>query len=140
MPVIEGPAPALLPKAPSVEPNPPAPPGKLYREDVARLVDQGFPSFLERVDVEAHVRDGKFVGWTLVALYPADFWAGVDLRPGDVVTSVNALPIERETEAFDCFQAAKTAPRLRVKYLRAGAPREIAFEIVPRPGTSVAQR
>lgn len=104
------------------------------------MVEAGFPSFLERVDVEAHVKDGKFVGWTLVALYPADFWANVDLRPGDVVTQVNGLPIERDTEAFACFQALKTAPRLVVKYLRRGEPREIGFEIVPRPSESLAQR
>jgi hypothetical protein len=140
-PIIEGPAPALLPPPPAkpTEPSGP-PPGKLYREDIARLVEAGFPSFLELVEVDAHVRDGKFVGWTLLALYPAEFWARVDLKPGDVVTSVNGLPIERDTEAFDCFQAAKTAPRLVVQYLRAGEPRSLAFEIIPRPASAVARR
>lgn len=140
MPVIEGSTPKLLPKAPSAPVNPPAPPGALYREDVDRVLSQGFPSFLQRVDVEAHVRDGKFVGWTLVALYPSDFWAGVDLQPGDVVTQVNAKPIERETEAFDCFQSLKDARRLKISFLRGGASREIDFAIIPRPGPSVAQR
>jgi hypothetical protein len=133
-PVIEGPAPALLPPPPAHPPLPAAPPkGKLYREDVARVIDAGFPSFLERMDVEAYVQNDKFVGWTLLALYPPEFWAEVDLRPMDVVTRVNGRPIERDTEAFDCFQAAKTEPTLVVKYLRQGAPRELKFEIIPKP-------
>lgn len=140
-PVIEGPAPALLPPPPAEPPPPPGPPeGKLYREDVIRVVEAGFPNFLEMVDVEAHVRDGKFVGWTLVSLRPREFWAGVDLRPGDVVTSVNGRPIERETQAFDCFQSLKSAPRLVVTYLRGGVRREIAFDIIPRPPRPELQR
>jgi len=140
-PVLEGPAPALLPPPPAKPlPPPGAPPGKLYREDVVSFVDAGFPGLLERMDVDAHVRNGKFVGWTLLALYPMDFWADIDLKPGDVVTSVNGMPIERDTEAYACFQSMKTAPRLSVRYLRAGAPRELVFEIVPRPAPGLARR
>lgn len=104
------------------------------------MVNAGFPSFLELLDVEASVKDGKFVGWTLVYLQPGGFWDGVDLLPGDVVTSVNGLPIERDTQAFDCFQSLKTAPKLVVRYLRRGQLREVGFSIVPRPAGTVAAR
>jgi S1-C subfamily serine protease len=70
------------------------------------------------------------------ALYPADFWADVDLQAGDVVTQINGLPIERETQAYDAFQALKSAPRLVVSYVREGAPRTLSFEIVPRPASA----
>lgn len=133
-PVIEGPAPALLPPPPATPlPRQGPPPGKLYRDDVVRFIDAGFPQFLERLDVEARIENDKFVGWTLLGLYPPEFWANVDLRPQDVVTSVNGRPIERDTEAFDAFQALKNEPRLVVRYLRGGAPRELGFDIIPRP-------
>lgn len=109
------------------------PPGKLYRDDVTSVVERGFPRFLQQIQVEANVRDGKFAGWLVRALYPQDFWADVDLQAGDVVTQVNGLPIERETQAYDAFQGLKTAPRLVVNYVRNGAPRTLSFEIIERP-------
>ena len=99
------------------------------------MVERGFPQFLQKIQVEANVRDGKFAGWLVRALYPQDFWADVDLQPGDVVTQVNGLPIERETQAYDAFQGLKTAPRLVVSYVRDGTPRTLTFEIVPRPAS-----
>lgn len=142
-PRLEGPAPELLPPEPAVTPpSARAPAGKLYQQDVVELVDAGFPQFLQRVEVEAHVRDGKFVGWTVLALYPPDFWSSVDLRAGDVVTAVNGKPIERETQAYDAFQSLKSAPRLVVTYLRAGRPLELSFDIIQRPtlATGIAAR
>jgi S1-C subfamily serine protease len=99
-------------------------------------VERGFPQFLQKVEVSADVRDGKFAGWVVRALYPMDFWAGVDLQPGDVVTKVNGLPVERETQAYDVFQALKSAPRLVVSYVRDGTPRTLSFEIVERPASA----
>src|SRR3954469_8592885 len=108
------------PEAPPVAPKPvsqaPAaqkklaarpPQGALFREDVNALIDRGFPEFLQRVDVEPRLVDGQFRGWSIVNLNPSDFWSGVDLKPGDIVTRVNDLPIERETEAFDAFESLK---------------------------------
>jgi S1-C subfamily serine protease len=137
-PVIEGPAPALLPPPPpaSAVVSTEAPPGKLYRDDVVRFVDAGFPQFLQRIEVSADVRDGKFAGWVVRALHPRDFWQNVDLQPGDVVTQVNGSPVERETQAYDTFVALKTAPRLNVSYVRAGQPRTLGYDIIERPQTA----
>jgi hypothetical protein len=133
-PVLEGPRPAAFRPVQVAAPVPDrAPPCKLYREDVLRHVDAGVPEFLQKIEVEAEVRDGRFVGWRVAALYPQDFWSGVDLERGDVITRVNDMPIERETQAYDAFQALKSAPRLVVSYTRAGKPRTLAYEIVPRP-------
>lgn len=140
-PVLEGPAPALLPPPPppSAMVSSEAPPGKLYRDDVVRFVDAGFPKFLQRIEVSADVRDGKFAGWVVRALYPRDFWQTVDLQPGDVVTQVNGSPVERETQAYDTFVALKTAPRLNVNYVRSGQPRTLGYDIIERPkGAPVA--
>ncbi|HET9957794.1 MAG TPA: hypothetical protein VFQ61_25020 [Polyangiaceae bacterium] len=96
-------------------------------------VDQGVPAFLQKVQVEASVRDGKFVGWQVRGLFPPADWQGIDLQPGDVITAVNGKSIERETDAYDVFVSLKTAPRLEVSVLRGAEPRRLTFEIVPRP-------
>jgi len=140
-PVLEGPAPEFAPppSAPAAAVAKPASRGTLYRDDVLAVIDRGFPRFLQMVDVEAKLWDGKFVGWRILALRPVDFWESVDLRVGDVVTRVNELPIERDTEAFAAFQSLKAAPRLVVSFEREGQPRTLDFQIVNRPGGVAAR-
>lgn len=137
-PVLEGPAPALAPPAPPVAPARRGPVA-LEREEVVRWVDRGMGHFLQMVDVEPRVFDGKFTGWRIVGLYPRDFWQGVDLREGDVVTRVNGLPIERETEAFSAFQKLKEAKQLEVSFERDGKPKLLRFPIVDRKSQVAAR-
>jgi general secretion pathway protein C len=102
----------------------------IRRSDVASVVDAGFGYFLERVQVEPSLDSGRFRGWTIVELSPPAFWEAVDLKPGDVVTSVNGMPIEREMDAWSAFESLKTAQELDVAYFRAGAERKLAYRIV----------
>ena len=137
-----GAAPAVPPAAPKVAAKPaqvakavaaPRPPkGALFREDVNRVIDSGFGLFLQRVEVEPRLVEGQFRGWSIVKLSPRDFWTGVDLKPGDIVTRVNDLPIERETEAFDVFESLKQVDTLRVAFQRDGQSRVLEYRIVQR--------
>jgi hypothetical protein len=102
----------------------------LARGDVVSAVDAGLGRFLRRVDVEPSLRDGRFQGFRIVTLRPPEFWQGVDLRPGDVITQVNGQSIETEMEAFAVFESLKSAPALRVSYVRAGRSRELVYPIV----------
>jgi len=125
-------APAAAPRvAENTEPARP-PQGQLYREDVNALVERGFPLFLQRIDVAPRLVDGQFRGWSILDLRPSDFWAGVDLKPGDIVTAVNDLPIERETEAFAAFESLKQSPSLKVAFQRDGQTRLLEYKIVSR--------
>jgi hypothetical protein len=111
--------------------------GTLQRADVERVVDAGLGRFLGTVVIEPSLSAGKFKGWSIVGLEPADLWGGVDLRPGDVVTKVNGMPIEREVEAFDAFQAVRQAPVLEISYLRQNQPRILRFTIVGPPSPAL---
>lgn len=125
-PVVAAPAPPPAPKAP-----PPAPPNDtLARKDVVAVIDAGFGSFLGLVEVEPALDKGAFVGWTIVALRPPEFWTGVDLKPGDVVTAVNGQRIERDTEAFAVFQGLRVADGVNVTYRRAGEARALRYRII----------
>ena len=122
--------PPASPAAKAQAPAPTAASTTLRRTEVASVVDAGFGSFLERVQVEPSLDAGRFRGWTIVELSPPGFWEAVDLKPGDVVTSVNGLPIEREMDAWTAFQSLKTARELDVSYYRAGAERKLAYRIL----------
>jgi len=120
--------------------EPARPPATLWRDEVQDTIAAGLGTFLQRVEVEASLDNGRFVGFRIVNLQPPEFWQGVDLKPGDVVTRVNVMPIERETEAYDAFQALRGASELRVSLLRAGAPRALVYRIADRPGAARAPK
>lgn len=129
---VEAPATSPPTVAVAAPQKPSAPPGALWREDVNFTVDEGLGYFLQRVSVEPEIIAGKFQGFRIVDLKPADFWQGVDLKPGDVVTQVNGMPIERDIDAYEAFQSLRAAPTLRVSLLRGGERREIVYSIVQR--------
>ena len=126
------PKPALVAPVAAAPVAPRPPKGALFRSDVNALIDRGFPDFLQRVDVEPRLVEGQFRGWSIVNLNPKDFWSDVDLKPGDIVTRVNDLPIERETEAFDAFESLKQSDGLRVAFQRDSQNRVLEYKFVDK--------
>jgi hypothetical protein len=118
--------------------KPAPPPGSLFRQDVNDTVEEGLGYFLQRVTVDPDLAAGKFQGFRIVELRPAEYWQGVDLKPGDVVTKVNGLPIERDIDAYQVFEGLRAAPELRVTFTRGGAQRELVYAIVDRDGKKPA--
>jgi type II secretory pathway component PulC len=127
------------PKPVAQAPKPVPPPGSLFRKDVTRTIDEGLGYFLQRVSVDADVNGGKFHGFRIVELRPPEYWRGVDLQPGDVVTLVNGMPIERDIDAYEAFQALRVAPELKVTLFRAGLPRELVYSIIDPDATAAAK-
>lgn len=119
------------------EARPPA--GVLWRHEVDAALEAGLGTFLRRVAVEPDFDvKGNFHGFRVVALGPSDYWRGVDLMPGDVVTRVNDMPIERETEAFDAFESLREADILSVTLMRDERVHTLEYKIQPAPSESVA--
>jgi hypothetical protein len=125
----------------AVEPGPRA---WVPRAGVDRTLSRGLGHFLANVEVEANLDERRrFVGWRIVALHdePDDLWKGIDLRVGDVVTSVNGFPIERPQQADRAFKSLRVSSEIRVSLLREGRAIELRFAIVeegesPPPSTS----
>ena len=132
--------PISIPKAENAVSAPPAPrpPATLYRDEVNAVVDAGLGSFLQRGEVDASLEHGHFRGFRILRLQPPEYWRGVDLEPGDVVTQVNGMDIERPPQAHRAFASLKTAPRLVVTYRRAGEQRQLVYRIQER--TPAGQR
>jgi S1-C subfamily serine protease len=112
----------------------PVPDHAVARSAVEEVVSQGLGMFLRRLDVDDHpvFVGGKFHGFRIAGLRDAQFWSGVDLKPGDVVTTVNGFPIERPEQAQTVFDSLEVASELRVGVERSGQPRELVYTIVDR--------
>jgi type II secretory pathway component PulC len=106
----------------------------LSRSAVRAAVAQGLGAFLQHVELddEPVLASGRFHGFRIAALRGAEWWKGVDLAEGDVVTSVNGFPIERPEQAQTAFDSLAVASELRVAYERNGQPRELVLQIVDR--------
>jgi hypothetical protein len=131
-PAARGPAaPAKAPAAVS-QPPPALPEHSLRRSAVRDAVAQGLGVFLQRIELDDRPVqvEGRFHGFRIAALRDADFWNGVDLRPGDVVTAINGLPIEHPEQAQTAFDSLQVASALRVSYDRDGQSRELVYTIV----------
>jgi hypothetical protein len=111
----------------AVPPAPAAPAGHLARGEVDRVLTQGPPWLLRRVMREEVIRpDGKFAGWRLTGI--PEEWT-VDLRPGDVVTRVNGLPLETPDQAWEAWKSVAKNAELKITLLRDGGTRELVLPI-----------
>jgi type II secretory pathway component PulC len=109
-----------------------APDHTVARSAVHAVVTEGLGMFLRRIDLDDQpvLVAGKFHGFRVAGLRDPQFWSGVDLKPGDVVTSVNGFPIERPDQAETAFESLEVASELRVAVEREGQPRELVYPIV----------
>jgi type II secretory pathway component PulC len=130
---------AAIPAAAPVSPRV-APPGaaavagdrKLMRSTVHEAVAMGLGAFLQNVTIDDQpVRvAGKFHGFRIAALSSAPFWSTIDVKPGDVVTGINGLPIERPEQAQTAFESLEVASELHISLERDGQPHDLILAIV----------
>lgn len=127
-------APAKAPAASATEPDPAAPtpaPAALTRAQVRDAIKRGVGAFLNASQLTFDdwpvMQAGKFHGFRLRSIR-SDL--GLDLKPGDVLLSVNGMPIERPEQADAAMRSLEKATALRVDYERDGAPRVIEIPIV----------
>ncbi len=128
------------PKAP--KPPPPqedmvrVPDGAVDRGSLEVVLRQGPPWLLSLVPVE-NVMAGKTLdGWRVQEL-PLE-WRGIELQAGDVVTAVNAMPLETPTEMFAAWTTLSVASEIKIAYLRDGEPQEMSIPIYGNPSPTLA--
>ncbi len=111
--------------------------GEIERAALLAEVDRGPGQFLTGVRIKAQFQEERFLGWRVDKFYPDDpRFAGVDLRPGDIVMTINDWPLATPDQMFDVCRKLRDADAVRVRGLRAGAPFELVFRIVgPAPAT-----
>jgi type II secretory pathway component PulC len=115
---------SVAPDAPTV-----AGPVEVKRSTVKRFAERP-GEFFQSIDLDerAVFADGKFHGFRLIALRDGLERSG--LQPGDVVVSVNKMPIERPEHAIAVLRSLEKAKELRVDYERNGEPKSVTVPIV----------
>lgn len=105
--------------------------GVILRHELIRVLDDGLGRYLSNVAIEPEFRQGTFVGFRIVTLFPGDLtYASLDLRPGDTVTSINGKPISRPEHASAIWEELRTASDLVVAYRRGSTDHTMRFVIV----------
>lgn len=114
------------------------PAGSIARSRVDAVLRQGPPWLLSHVEVEEVLRKGAFIGWRVVAM-PVD-WEGGGIKPGDIVTRVNGVGLEKPDDFFSAWTTVADAKEIRVAYERDGKSDELSMPIVgePSPQTKLA--
>jgi type II secretory pathway component PulC len=103
----------------------------IRRSAIRSVLVAGPGAFLQKISVDDHpvLSGGKFHGFRILSLR-ADAFRGVDLKPGDVVTRIEGMPIEHPEEAIQAFNALQVASELRVDYERDGVARMLRYRII----------
>jgi len=103
---------------------------ELHRAALDELLAKGPAYVLAMVQTDSVMAGGRFTGFKIVSFRTA-LPAYLELAPGDVVTRVNDLPIERPEQFFEVFEKLKTATEVKFDILRDGAPKTLVYPIVP---------
>lgn len=112
-------------------------PGRISRSRLLGVLEGGFGRFLQGIETEPAVEDGRFVGFRIKRFAPR--WLPGEpawnrpLRTADVVTRVNGLPIERPEQAFRVFETLRDAGELVLEIERDGTHKELRFPIEDAP-------
>jgi len=91
------------------------------------------PGSLARSRVDAVLRKGAFIGWRVMAM-PVG-WEGSGIKPGDVVTRVNGVGLEKPDDFFSAWTTVAGAKEIRVTYEREGKAEELTMPIVGEPAS-----
>ena len=132
--------------APEVEPAPSEPKlapreftrrGTIDRAALDAVLDRGPGVFLGGFELAPHFRDQRFAGWAIVRFLDSGTYFGhVDLRPGDVVMTVNGHTVARPRNLQELWLDLRLAESIVVQAERDGQPFELRFDVIDAPGPS----
>ncbi len=102
--------------------------GQVERADLNRVLDAGPGAFLARSEVKARVVKGQFHGWEIVrSPYPE-----LDLKPGDVILSVNGTILEHPVDLERLWTDLRAANAIAVDVERGDKRFALRFAIDPQ--------
>ena len=104
----------------------------LARDQLNAVVQKGPQRFIATISVDPVMEKGRFVGFRIVGVAADSPMAGsANIRPGDVVMSVNRESLERPEQFMRAWEVVRNAPTLEVM-VRRGMQRYLyRWKIVP---------
>jgi len=96
-----------------------APQGQLNRAAFSQVLKAGPQRFIASLRVDAHLKEGRFVGFRLLQFLPnSSLINNGAVRPGDVILSVNKERLERPDQFMRIWEKLEEAQQLEVLLLR----------------------
>lgn len=111
-----------------------APITHVERAKVDEAVAGGVGRFIQAFDMIEELDEyDRFVGWKIGKIHDRNRFEGLGIGTGDVITSINGLPLERPAHAYEALMSLKTAQSIDVEYLRGGRVMRLSLPIVGEP-------
>lgn len=108
-----------------------APPGTIARKSLDSVLLRRPGYVLSRVQMEEVLKQNKFVGWRLTS-FPAE-WDKTGLQPGDVVTELNGVALEKPEDLWTAWLALADAAEIRIGFERDGKASSTSVKIHGAP-------
>jgi general secretion pathway protein C len=86
-------------------------------------------SVMGLINVRPYQKDGQLVGYRLRPGKDRALLRRFGLRSGDIVTSVNGVPMNNPVKALEVLRDLSTASQISVDVLRNGAPQSFTFQV-----------
>lgn len=116
------------------------PPHTIYRDELEQALAAGPGWLLRQLEPTPHRSRGRFVGWTINAVFPdaPELCApGCDLVVGDVILRVNGESLETPDAFSRAFERAHAWTSLELVRLRDGTSEHVLFRVLdPPPATT----
>jgi type II secretory pathway component PulC len=134
-PLIEEPA---EPDSSTPEPElPPRPAGAVYRSEVVRATQGGSAAYLmSQLGPEPYRPQGRFEGWVVTRVWPSDpelCAPGCDLKPGDILLSVNGSKLATPEELSNLLGRIDELESIDLVGIRGGEFFERSHPVLPDP-------
>lgn len=113
------------------------------REQLLDVLGQSVGDFLRNVEVEPAHAGGSFQGWRIANL-SASHPSWLDVRQGDIVTSINRMPLERPEDAQRVWETLRVASEVVIELQRADETSTIRIPVddgdeTPEPEPAVEE-
>lgn len=108
-----------------------APLTHVERAKVDDAVASGVGRFIQGFDMVEELDEyDRFVGWKIGKIHDRKRFEGLGIGTGDVITSINGMPLERPAHAYEALMSLKTAQSIDIEYLRGGRVMRLSLPIV----------
>jgi type II secretory pathway component PulC len=115
----------------------PRPAGAVYRSEIVRATQGGSAAYLmSQLGPEPYRPQGRFEGWVVTRVWPGDpelCAPGCDLKPGDVLLSVNGSTLETPEQLSNLLARIDELESIDLVGIRAGEFFERTHPVLPDP-------
>jgi len=89
----------------------------ISKEEIEKLTSD-IGSLFTKIHLRPYFRQGQMQGLLTQYVAPGSIFDKAGLRPGDVILSINGIPVKRNEDVFRILETIQTSPSLVVKIQR----------------------